>query len=164
MEDRSEDELAPIQLEIPQGTPAAQIGRDLEAVGLIQSANAWELWARWLRWRQPEGSFQAGVYRFSPQESMLEIGAQIWDGEVANQSFTIPEGWSRLEMANYFERREVFLGRGLSRSHPGNSPRSLPLAPRRYSSFGGLPLSRYLSGGGRNDYPRWDYCPDVRSV
>ena len=108
MEDRSEDELAPIQLEIPQGTPAAQIGRDLEAVGLIQSANAWELWARWLRWRQPEGSFQAGVYRFSPQESMLEIGAQIWDGEVANQSFTIPEGWSRLEMANYFERREFF--------------------------------------------------------
>lgn len=107
-EELSEDEVTAIQLEIPQGTPAAQIGRDLEAVGLIQSANAWELWARWLRWRQPDGSFQAGVYRFSPQESMLEIGAQIWDGEVANQSFTIPEGWSRLEMADYFERREFF--------------------------------------------------------
>lgn len=91
-EELSEDEVTAIQLEIPPGTPAAQIGRDLEAVGLIQSANAWELWARWLRWRQPDGSFQAGVYRFSPQESMLEIGAQIWDGEVANQSFTIPEG------------------------------------------------------------------------
>ncbi|WP_159789605.1 endolytic transglycosylase MltG [Sodalinema gerasimenkoae] len=107
-EELSEDEVTAIQLEIPPGTPAAQIGRDLEAVGLIQSANAWELWARWLRWRQPDGSFQAGVYRFSPQESMLEIGAQIWDGEVANESFTIPEGWSRLEMADYFERREFF--------------------------------------------------------
>lgn len=107
-EELSDEDVTAVQLDIPQGTPAAQIGRDLEAVGLIQSARAWELWARWLRWRQPEGSFQAGVYRFSPQESMLEIGEQIWDGEVSRRSFTIPEGWSRREMAEYFEGREFF--------------------------------------------------------
>lgn len=102
------EDATPIQLEIPQGTPAAQIGRDLEEAGLLRSATAWELWARWRRWQDPNGGFQAGVYRLSPGSSLQEISDRIWDGEVARESFTIPEGWSRQQMADYFEERGFF--------------------------------------------------------
>jgi len=102
------EDATPVQLEIPPGTPANQIGRDLEAVGVIRSAIAWNMWARWLQWREPSKGFQAGIYRLSTGEPMGEIADRIRNGEVIQQSFTIPEGWSRRNMAAYFEQQEFF--------------------------------------------------------
>ncbi|MDC0836029.1 hypothetical protein CKA32_002848 [Geitlerinema sp. FC II] len=107
----SEEDAAPVQLEIPTGTPAGQIGRDLEELGIVRSASAWNLRARWLRWQEPSGGFQAGVYRLSPGEPMTDIADRIWNGQVVEESFTIPEGWSRQNMAAYFEEREFFSAR-----------------------------------------------------
>lgn len=95
----------PVQVQIPQGTATQQIGRELEATGLIRSSKAWDLWARWLQWQDPNGGFKAGTYQLSPTQALPEIAEQIWQGKVVQQSFTIPEGWSLRQMAAYFEEQ-----------------------------------------------------------
>ncbi|KAM3093984.1 endolytic transglycosylase MltG [Phormidesmis sp. 146-35] len=97
-----------VVIQIPQGTSAQQIGQELEAAGLIKSAKAWEIWARWLMFRNPDGGFQAGNYQLSTTEPLQQIADKIWMGEVAQRSFTIPEGWSIRQMAAYFERQGFF--------------------------------------------------------
>ncbi|MBD2022610.1 endolytic transglycosylase MltG, partial [Leptolyngbya sp. FACHB-36] len=69
-----------VTLNIPQGTTAQEIGKDLQALGLIRSTNAWDLWARWLALKQPDGGFKAGTYEIAPTESLQAIAAKIWTG------------------------------------------------------------------------------------
>lgn len=97
-----------ISIKIPAGTTGQQIGQDLEAAGLIRSATAWNLWARWQAFQDKLGGFQAGTYHLSPTESLEEIGKKIWDGDVVEVSFTIPEGWTIADMATYFESQGFF--------------------------------------------------------
>lgn len=92
-----------IQIQIPSGTAAQQIGQDLEAAGLIRSTTAWKVWHRLQGFRNREGGLQAGTYSLSPTQSMAEIANKIWNGEVLQTSFTIPEGWSRSQMAEALE-------------------------------------------------------------
>lgn len=96
-----------VQIQIPQGTSGEQIGRDLEAAGLIRSQVAWDFWSRWQNLRQDAG-YQAGTYALSPTQSMQEIAQQIRTGDVLQTSFTIPEGWTREQMASAFEERGFF--------------------------------------------------------
>ncbi|MBD2464619.1 endolytic transglycosylase MltG [Oscillatoria sp. FACHB-1407] len=98
----------PIQIEIPEGTSAQQIGEDLEAAGIIQSADAWNLWTRWQSLRDRQGGFQAGTYELSPTEPLAAIANIVWQGNVVQQSFTIPEGWGMKEIAAYFEEQGFF--------------------------------------------------------
>jgi UPF0755 protein len=97
-----------VQFRVPPGTASQQIGRQLEAEGLIRSSLAWNLWARWLQWQNPKGGFQAGTYQISPDRSLAEVANKIWRGQVVQQSFTIPEGWSLRQMAAYFEAQGYF--------------------------------------------------------
>ncbi len=94
-----------MQVQIPPGTASNQIGQDLEAAGLIKSTTAWKLLTRWKSFRGKEGGFQAGSYIISPTQSLSEIANTIWDGDVVQVSFTIPEGWRRTQMAERFEAR-----------------------------------------------------------
>jgi UPF0755 protein len=96
-------ENQPVQLQIPTGTAAQQIGRDLETAGLIRSTTAWKLWTRWKRLGDAEGGFQAGTYALSAGQSLPEIANQIWSGDVVQLSITIPEGWNRGQMAAALE-------------------------------------------------------------
>lgn len=98
----------PVNLRIPPGTSAQEIGQDLETLGLIRSAQAWNLWSRWLMVKDSNGGFQAGTYQLSKSQSMPDIAAQIWAGDVAQTSFTIPEGWAIRDMAQYFEGQGYF--------------------------------------------------------
>lgn len=97
-----------IQIQIPPGTPGQQIGQDLEAAGLIRSALAWKLWSRWQARQTDGGGFQAGTYALAPTSSMTDIAEIIWTGQVVQTSFTIPEGWNRRQMAEYFEQEGFF--------------------------------------------------------
>ena len=97
-----------IQIQIPQGTSAQQIGQDLKAVGLIRSTTAWSLWARWQQLWERDGSFLAGTYELSPAQPLSDIAEQIWRGEVLERSYTIPEGWSMEQMAAFFEAEGLF--------------------------------------------------------
>ncbi|MEM8504305.1 MAG: endolytic transglycosylase MltG [Cyanobacteria bacterium P01_D01_bin.1] len=96
-----------VQVQIPPGTASNQIGQDLEAAGLIKSTTAWKLLARWKSFRGGDaaGGFQAGSYIISPTQTLNEIASTIWDGDVIQVSFTIPEGWRRTQMAERFEAR-----------------------------------------------------------
>ncbi|MEM1425415.1 MAG: endolytic transglycosylase MltG, partial [Cyanobacteria bacterium P01_H01_bin.130] len=110
-EDPSESEpasLGPIQVNIERGTSIRQMGRDLESLGLVRSAFAWDLWTRWLAWTEGPGQFQAGTYEIAPTESLTDIVEKIRAGETIQQGFTIPEGWSLQQMANYFETQGFF--------------------------------------------------------
>lgn len=97
-----------VLMHIPEGTSAQQIGQDLEAAGLIRSRLSWNLWTRWQSLRDRQGGFLAGTYELSPAEPLGAIANQIWQGEVVQQSFTIPEGWSVQQMADYFEEQGYF--------------------------------------------------------
>ena len=97
----------PVQIQITQGTSGQQIGRDLEAAGLIRSHVAWDMWSRWQNLRQ-DVNYQAGTYALSPAQSLQEIALQIRSGEVLQTAFTIPEGWTREQMAVAFEERGAF--------------------------------------------------------
>lgn len=97
-----------VQIAIPTGTSGQQIGQNLEAAGLIRSALAWKLWSRWQSLQNAEGGFQAGTYALSPADSMMDIAQVIWDGQVIQTSFTIPEGWDREQMADYFQQQGLF--------------------------------------------------------
>lgn len=97
-----------VQIQIPPGTASQQIGKDLEAAGLIRSEDAWRLWSYWLRLRDREGAYKAGTYMLSPSQPLPAIAQKIWTGEVMQISFTIPEGWSLQQMATYFESLGYF--------------------------------------------------------
>lgn len=97
-----------IQLEVPSGSTAEEIGENLEQAGLIRSKTAWNLWTRWQTFQDESGSYRAGTYALSPTDSMTEIAQTIWNGEVVQTSYTIPEGWSIEQMAAYFEEQGFF--------------------------------------------------------
>lgn len=108
-EDNAQNAIASeIQLNIAPGTSTAQMGQDLEALGLIRSALAWKVWASWLTLREGEGTFKAGTYKVAENQSLPAIAQQLWQGEIMRLSFTIPEGWNRWQMAKYFESLGYF--------------------------------------------------------
>lgn len=82
-----------VKLRILQGTSAQEIGRDLQAIGVIRSAAAWDVWARWLALKEPQGGFKAGVYQLSRTEPLATVATKIWAGDVVRLGYTIPEGW-----------------------------------------------------------------------
>lgn len=136
-------------IQIPQGTSAQQIGQELEAAGLIKSAQAWEFWARWLMFKQPEGGFQAGNYELSSVESLQRIAEKIWTGEVAQRSFTIPEGWSIRQMAAYFEQQGFFKAQDFVNAASQVSTGRYPWLPTESSNLEGYlyPDTYQISAG-----------------
>ncbi|MEM8639355.1 MAG: endolytic transglycosylase MltG [Cyanobacteria bacterium P01_G01_bin.54] len=116
MTPEEQNNAAALQVEIPQNTSTRQIGDDLEAMGLIRSAWAWNLWASYLSLQEREGSFKAGIYLISPHSDMKAIAQTIWTGQVMQQGFTIPEGWSLAQMGDYFEERGLFSAQDFSQA------------------------------------------------
>lgn len=104
----NETKATTVLFQIQPGTATQQIGRDLEAAKLIRSATAWELWARWLQRQDPQGGFKAGAYQLSPTQPLSAIAEKIWNGQVVQRRFTIPEGWSLQQMAAYFAEQGFF--------------------------------------------------------
>jgi UPF0755 protein len=92
-----------VEINIPSGTASSQVGKDLEAAGLIRSTTAWKLLNKWKSFRGEGSGVQAGSYVISPSQSLGEIASTIWEGDVIQTSFTIPEGWNREKMAALFE-------------------------------------------------------------
>ncbi len=97
-----------VKIRIPAGTAAQQIGKDLEASGLIRSSDAWKWWTFWLTLRDRKGGFKAGTYNLSPTQPLSAIADKIWTGDTIQLNFTIPEGWSLQQMATYFESQGFF--------------------------------------------------------
>ena len=94
-------------VELTPGSSAAQIGRQLEASGVVRSQFAFDL-VRW--WKR--GRLRAGEYRFDHPVTVTEVYARIARGDVFTKAVTIPEGSNlfeiaaRLEQAGFGGRRE----------------------------------------------------------
>jgi len=94
---------------IAPGSSAIEIGRRLEASGIVRSQIAWDL-LRWVR----RGKLMAGEYRFDHPVPVTEVYARIRRGDVYTISLTIPEGANVFDIAARVESaglgtREQFL-------------------------------------------------------
>jgi UPF0755 protein len=86
-------------VELAQGSSSAQIGRQLEAAGVVRSRFAFDLMRMWKR-----GTLRAGEYRFDHPASMAEVYARIARGDVFTKTVTIPEGANIFDIAGRLEQ------------------------------------------------------------
>lgn len=103
-----QQESKQIQFTVKPGVAGNQLGLELTQAGLIKSVNGWKIWTKLKQLNDSGGGFKAGTYEISPTESLPEIASKIWDGEIIQTNFTIPEGWSTRQMAKYFESQGYF--------------------------------------------------------
>lgn len=97
-----------VEISVPPGTSANEVGQILQEKNLIHSLTAWKIWTRWAGLTNKPGGFQAGTYEISATASLPTIAEKIWTGQVKEDAFTIPEGWTLKQMANLFEQEEWF--------------------------------------------------------
>ena len=102
------DKEKQVQFTVKSGVGGNQIGAELAQAGLIKSSNSWKIWTKLKQTTDSKGGFKAGTYLISPEESLSDIAGKIWDGEIMQTNFTIPEGWSTKQMAEYFESLGYF--------------------------------------------------------
>lgn len=87
---------------IPRATPIAQIGRLLQAKGVVSSAS---LFTSYVRLRYRGRSLKAGEYRFSGEMNLASVAGKIARGDVYYHRITIPEGLAAEEIISIFVRR-----------------------------------------------------------
>lgn len=97
-----------VRFTVKPGVSGNQIGAELTQAGLIKSFNGWKIWTKLKQTADSSGGFKAGTYLISPEEPLTEIASRIWSGETVQAIFTIPEGWSTMQMGEYFEDRGYF--------------------------------------------------------
>jgi len=86
-------------VELAPGSSSAQIGRQLEAAGVVQSRFAFDLFRLWKR-----GTLRAGEYRFDHPAPLAEVYARIARGDVFTRAVTIPEGANIFDIAARLEQ------------------------------------------------------------
>ncbi len=89
----------PTFVDIAPGTSATHIGAQLESAGIIRSRWAF-LAVRLLRHRR----LKAGEYRFEKSASVVDVYDRIARGDIFTVAVTIPEGWTRHEIAARLEQ------------------------------------------------------------
>lgn len=108
VEAKSDGSAKQVQFTVKPGIGGNQIGTELADAGLVKSLNGWKIWTKLKQTTDSSGGFKAGTYQVSPEESLTDIAAKIWDGEIMQVDFTIPEGWSTMQMGKYFESQGYF--------------------------------------------------------
>ena len=88
-----------VYVTIPHGTSARTAGRLLEQTGLLQSALAFEIYAR----RHPKRTLVAGDYFFDHPISGKDVFWKLANGEVFLQPFTVKEGETIFDIAHDLE-------------------------------------------------------------
>lgn len=84
------------------GMDAAQIGRLLEAKGIISNAAVFHVAAKWHRL---DGALQAGEYSFPPKATVADVIERLSRGQTNQVSLTIPEGWTVEQIAQAIGNR-----------------------------------------------------------
>jgi len=86
-------------VEIAPGSNAMQIGKQLEAAGVVRSQYAFDV----LRWLRP-GRLRAGTYRFADPATISQVYGRIRRGDVYTITVAIPEGSNIFEIAARLEQ------------------------------------------------------------
>lgn len=108
VEVNSNGKSQPVRFTVKPGVSGNEIGERLADAGLVKSVNAWKLWTKFKQASDSAGDFKAGTYQLSPEESLTDIASKIWSGKIMQVNFTIPEGWSTMQMGKYFESQGYF--------------------------------------------------------
>ena len=94
-----------VTLLIPQGSSVADIGRQLEAAGVIRSAPAFGLY---VRARGDGRSIQAAEYTFAPHTSMAGVvGVLDAGGRPPTVWITIPEGYTAAQIGELLQQHGI---------------------------------------------------------
>lgn len=91
---------AEVFIEIPPGTSAQEIGRQLVAQGVIQDEFAFRA-ALW--WSGRSHALQAGEYQFSKPLSAVAVIERLARGDVYTRPITFPEGLTIADMSAIYE-------------------------------------------------------------
>jgi UPF0755 protein len=83
-------------IQIPRGTSPADIAEKLQSEGIIRSALAMQIY---LRLSGESGNLKAGEYQFNSPITPLQVIEELKKGEERTTRITIPEGWTRFEIA-----------------------------------------------------------------
>lgn len=94
-----------IRFEIPMGSGAAEIGRDLSAAGLIRDS---ELFVNYVRSEGIAGQLEAGVYFLNRAQSLPQIAYALTDSSAAYIPFRILEGWRLEQIAEIIDQNPLF--------------------------------------------------------
>jgi UPF0755 protein len=90
-----------VQVDIPNGSSAQSIGKQLAEKKIIKSELAWKLWTSVFS-RQSSGA-KAGSYQLSPGKPLPEVASKIWSGKVTEVSFEVTPGSKITKMAAKFQ-------------------------------------------------------------
>ncbi|MGM0419619.1 MAG: endolytic transglycosylase MltG [Bacillota bacterium] len=100
----------PELLVVSRGSSVRNIGRKLEEEGWIKSRKIFELYVLIFDY---QGQLQAGTYEFEPGDDVKQIVDKLVQGDVANYSLTIPEGFTveeiiiRITATGLYQRDEL---------------------------------------------------------
>jgi UPF0755 protein len=109
----NEEELAkpasfdntPVRFVVEPGTPARNIGQNLQTAGLITDDLLFEAY---VRVNGLAGALEAGTFVLNPAMTIPEIVAILQQAEAASLTVTIPEGWRLEQVADYLAEAQVF--------------------------------------------------------
>ena len=89
------------RVEVEPGMTARQIGRSLEAAGLVRSAYFFELSARY---RGLAHELEAGTYELTSTRTTGEILQALLEAPLQLERITVPEGLTRTQIAGLLQR------------------------------------------------------------
>lgn len=92
---------------VEKGEGSMEIADNLQKAGLIDWSHAFRLY---VLISGQSGKLQAGIYDLNSGMNVPEISGIISEGRIATDKFTIIEGWTLRDMANYFEEKGIFSG------------------------------------------------------
>jgi UPF0755 protein len=93
-----------VEVSVLAGQSPEDIGKDMEAVGAIESGDQFEILVSLLGY---QGSLQAGEYEFGASTPEIDAVYRIRAGELSARSVTVLEGWRLEEVADAFEAQGI---------------------------------------------------------
>lgn len=126
-----------IKLEIARGESIPEISSKLEKTGVIRSSLALKIWLKYQEIKGDRPVLQAGVYQFSTDRSLPEIIQQMENQVPAEVTYTIPEGWTIAQMAEYFEEKGFFKAEDFIQATKTNLTRA-PWLPKNITNLEGF--------------------------
>lgn len=122
---------------IPREASSATIGRILYAQGLVHSAPFFNFY---VRINGVDDQLKAGSYTFNTPQSLPEIVEQLIKGPTDNRVFTIPEGFTLVQMADLLQRqglvsRDDFLTAVAGGQFDYPFLKKLPAGPNRLEGY-----------------------------
>lgn len=86
---------SPLLVNIPSGSSSWAVASRLQRAGVVRSAAALEAWTL----LHPARRLRAGWYQFSAPASLSAVAGRLARGDVAYTTLTIPEGYTRYDVA-----------------------------------------------------------------